>query len=141
MKKILVLDKDTLDFKEVEVSGEVGYEIINEGVEGVIESCTFNRKLQENKILVWCNESGKLKDLKCSVAIVDMTNIFTGPRVIETLAGNLVFTKVDGQGRCFGLTNEEILLVKHELRTRCEMRSENAKGEKLVEQVRILKYN
>lgn len=141
MKKVLILDKDTLDFREVEVNGEVGYEVINEGVEGSMESCTFNRKLQENRIMVWCNESGKIKDLKCSTVVADISNIFAGPRVVETLAGNLVFTKTDGHGGTYGLTDEEILLVKHELRIRCELRSKNAKGENLVEQVRILKYN
>lgn len=111
--KLLVLNCETLEFEVKELpSNEVGYEVLNEAVGGWIEHITYNREFVERHIDMWCNEEGKLKDLKPSVAIVDKMDI-----IVEILVGNIAFTKCDCEGNSFGLTDEEVEFTKSKFDT------------------------
>lgn len=108
--KLLILDKDTLEFKvEALEDIAVGYEQIHEGVEGYIERVSYNRKLYINRIDTWVNEEGKIEGLKPSVVVINGDK-----QVVEILHGNLVFTKNDAAGNSFGLTDLDIKIIMEE---------------------------
>jgi len=123
--KILVLSAETLEFTEVKFTGKkVPYELLSEGVAGLIEHVTFNRKLQESKIDVWCNEEGKLMDLKVSALVVldGLRGGLRGEEIVEQLVGNLVFSgsfrNSEGEIDSCGLSEKQILLIKETLTKR-----------------------
>lgn len=88
MGKILVLENAKV-LSEVEVENEiVSFEDIREALDGGwIERVTYNKELYENNIDVFVDEEGKLKALECLAVVFD----FKTDRIIETLAGKLIF--------------------------------------------------
>lgn len=110
--KILKLNADTLKFEEISIKNrKVDYKEMREAVGGYIEHIVFNRELEANRIDVWCDEEGKLKNLKASVIVLD-----DNCEIVEVLAGSLVFTGKAGDGNSYGLTDEQVETIKEVLR-------------------------
>jgi hypothetical protein len=132
MGKVLMLDKETLEFTEVELNGnKVSYELMRSCVEGYV-----NRELDKNHIDVWCNEEGKLENLKPSCVVLDENH-----QVIEILAGNLLFTSRDNSGNSTSLFPYHINLIKELMRSKVQIKTVNQEtNEVLIETVRILPY-
>lgn len=114
--KALVLNSKTLKFEEVVIDNEngiVSYEFLKERL-GLIEHLAgYNKTFDEHSISIWCNEEFRLNDNweeDIDIAIIKNNQI------IEVLAGTLVFCKDDySNGETYGLTDEEIEIVKNEL--------------------------
>ena len=79
---------------------------------GYIEHCTFSKKLYDNKIDMWVDDSGKVKGLDIGVVIINKCS----GNVVEILAGNVVFTSFDNMGNTYPLNEEQIKIVKDNLR-------------------------
>lgn len=122
-KKILVLDKDTLEFKEVVVeteSNEVPYEEMRKAVDGYIEHVTVNRAINKANIDMWRNEEGKLDGLKPSVMVVEKAA--NGEiEMVELLAGNILFTTRYEEKNSGFLSDEQIKFVKEQFSETTEM--------------------
>lgn len=114
--KALILKHETLEFEEVELNGEeVTYKFLHEKL-GCIEHLSgYNETLDKNRISMWCDEENKLKDgweERIQVAIMKKG------KILDVLAGDIIFS-IDGpRGESYGLTDEQIKIVKDVLKRR-----------------------
>lgn len=113
MKKLLILEPN-LKFEEIEIEGnEVTYEMLSSRLGFIEHLAGYNDTLDKHHISIWCDEEHKLKDgweLNSNIAVVDKFG-----RLVELLAGRLIFT-IDGQfGETFGLDDEHIKIIKEQL--------------------------
>ena len=142
-KKMLKLNVENLEFEEIIVETEgkdIDFEEIQKAIGGYFERVTYNLRLQRNKINVFVDEEGKLKDLKPSVAVCFKKS--NKIEIIELLAGSLVFTRCDGEYD-YGLTDEQIKIIKEELQYKAIVKSgimKDGKEQEIEETVRVLKY-
>lgn len=112
MYKILKLKNNI--FEKIEVSNRVvEYDELRKAIGGYIEHITFNRRLDEANIDVWCNEEGKLIGLELECLIVDSNS----KKIIETIAGPLVFTSRDNYGNSLALSERQIEIIKEVIDT------------------------
>lgn len=109
--KVLVLTTDG-ELKEEVVTlenGTIGFKELSRLLDdGFIEHCVFSRKLYENNIDMWVDESGKLKNLKTGLVIMDSRK----DKIVEVLAGNVIFTGFDTGGNTYPLTEEQMEIVR-----------------------------
>lgn len=131
--KILRLNAETVQFEEIEVKGKkVSYEELRDAIGGYIEHITFNLELERAGIDVWVDEEGKLKNLTASTIVYDSK----ASDVIDVCAGPLVFTKKTGDGESYCLTEQQIEIIKNELKQIATF-GNNILG---IKKVRILPY-
>lgn len=113
MYKILKLKNKK--FEEIEVKNNiVEYEELSKAVEGYIEHITFNLELEKANIDVWCDEEGKLKELDLECIILD----YNAKKVMEVIAGPLVFTSRDREGNSLSLSEKQIEVIKKVIDTK-----------------------
>lgn len=116
MGKVLVLNSKTLEFTEVEVGKRtVGLEELrdNIGCDYVEHVSGYNETLDKLHVGMWIDEEGKLKDgwlENFPLGIVDKNG-----KIIEMLAGNILFA-IDGvDGNTYCLSDEKIELIKQQI--------------------------
>lgn len=114
MRKILVLNSKEMRLEEHDIKGvEVSYETLYSHIGNYIEHLSgYSRELDERKISMWCDEEFRLRDdWEHDVSLI----MKRGNRVIEVLAGNIVFTKDGDEGETFYLEDEDIKFIKNKL--------------------------
>lgn len=113
MYKILKLENNK--FEEIELETRiVDYEELNKAIGGYIEHITFNSELENAKIDVWCDEEGKLKNLSPQCIIADLK----AEKVIDVIAGPLVFTSRDREGNSLTLSEKQVEIIKEVIDTK-----------------------
>ena len=61
---------------------------------------------------MWCDEEGKCKELPATILVVERKTT----DVVELLVGPIVFTANDGHGNNLPLTDNQIEIIREELR-------------------------
>lgn len=117
-RKALVLNNnETLSFEEVELNGEeITYEFLHDMLGWIEHLAGYNETLDNNHISIWCDEEFKLKEGwqdRASIVIVSKKG-----ELIDVLAGTLIFCIDSPDGNTYGLTDEQITIVKNELSKR-----------------------
>lgn len=112
---IVVLKNNKLVTVQVELESNecpIGYTSLRNALDGgYLEHIQYNRRLVENKIDMWCDEEGKLKELAPEIVVFEReTN-----KIVEVLVGPIVFTGSDGYGNSLPLTDAQIAIIKEEL--------------------------
>ena len=98
-------------FKEVyEEDYESTYDLLRSNVDGYIERVCFLEEFNKRGIDVWINEEGKLENLAPSIVIADKNG-----KILDYLAGDIVFSRVNEETETVPLTNEDICWIKRVL--------------------------
>ena len=98
-------------FKEVyEEDYESTYDLLRSNVDGYIERVCFLEEFNKRGIDVWINEEGKLENLAPSIVIANKNG-----NILEYLAGDIVFSRVNEKTETVPLTNEDIYWIKRYL--------------------------
>lgn len=107
--KVLVLSNNNLEKREINNTLEALQKI----VDGYIEIPYLSRKFAENDIDIIINEEGKfIEGLKAEIAVVRKgTN-----EILDVVYGNCIFASHDYEGNTTALSEEQINIVKRELR-------------------------
>lgn len=115
MNKILKLNAETLQLEEIKVNNNiVTYEELHNAIGGYFEHINFNENFINNRIDIWVDEEGKLKDLKPSIALINQGN-----QIVDVLAGDVIFTSTDGLGNTLSLHDNQIKIIKEEIKYTC----------------------
>lgn len=81
-------------------------EALQEQVGGLIEHFIIDESLNDRRIDMWIDDEGKLKGHKPTFLLCDKDG-----NPLDAIVGNCVFTKYDGDGNTFGLSQEDINIV------------------------------
>lgn len=107
--KTLVLSNGTLEQKDIENTLEALQEIVG----GYIEIPFISEKLYEHDIDIIINEEGKLiEGFKPEIAVLKQGTF----RVLDLIYGNCIFASHDEEGNTIGLSDEQIDIIKEELK-------------------------
>lgn len=107
--KVLILSNNELKEQEIENTLEALQEVVG----GYIEIPYLSETLAENSIDVIINDEGKfIEGLRAEIAIVkDGTN-----EVLDVVMGNCIFASHNDEGDTVSLTDEQIAIVRNELK-------------------------
>lgn len=107
--KTLVLSNGTLEQKDIKDTLDALQEIVG----GYIEIPFISKKLFEHEIDIIINEEGKLiEGFKPEIAVIERGTF----RVLDLIYGNCIFASHDEEGNTIGLSDEQINIVKEELK-------------------------
>lgn len=106
--KVLVLENGMLEEKEIENTLESLQKIVG----GWIEIPYISHRFREEVIDVIINEEGKMIGLEPQIAVINKDR----NQIIDLIAGNCIFASHDKEGNTIGLTNEQIEIIKEELK-------------------------
>ena len=121
MNKILKLNAETLQLEEIKVNNNiVTCEELHNAIGGYFEHINFNENFIKNHIDIWVDEEGKLKDLKPSIALINQGN-----QIVDVLAGDVIFTSTDGLGNTLSLYDNQIKIIKEEIKYTCMLAIQN----------------
>ena len=113
MEKILMLNSKTLEFTEVELKSNkvsLGEMYENIGCLHVEHMSGYNRELDEMQIGMWVDEEYKLhEDWMEDISLVFVNK---SGRIIELVAGNIMFTYDGKDGETYGLSDVQIKKIK-----------------------------
>ena len=98
-KSLTSKDNITLDLEDMQ-------EIVN----GRIEIPYISEELYKKKIDMVVNEEGKIANLENSLFILDKNN-----KILDIIAGSILFCGVDEEGASIGLTDEQIKFIKESI--------------------------
>lgn len=116
--KVLVLNKGNLKEKEINNTLEELQMIVG----GYIEIPHLSRRFYENDIDIIINEEGKyIEGMRPEIAVVERkTN-----SIVDIVYGNCIFASHDDEGETVGLNEEQINIVKDELKVIAEILMDN----------------
>lgn len=121
MNKILKLNAETLQLEEIKVNNNiVTCEELHNAIGGNFEHINFNENFIKNRIDIWVDEEGKLKDLKPSIALINQ-----GKQIVDVLAGDVIFTSTDELGNTLSLHDNQIKIIKEEIKYTCMLAIQN----------------
>lgn len=103
----LMYNAETEELEEL-AEKENTYDMISSAVGGLIELAPTPRSLAG--IDLWVNEEGKLMSLTPSMILLD-----DNKHLVDTFAGNIVFTRTNEDGETIPLTDDDAKLIKEEL--------------------------
>jgi hypothetical protein len=83
------------------------YKVMQKAVGGLIERVYLSQELEDMNIDAYCNEEGKLHDLKPSAVVYDRDRAYTDEGLIDVIAGPILFVGHDGEGGTIGLSTEQ----------------------------------
>ena len=113
MEKVLMLNSKTLEFAEVELKSNkvsLGEMYENIGCLHVEHMSGYNRELDEMQIGMWVDEEYKLhEDWMEDISLVFVNK---SGRIIELVAGNIMFTYDGKDGETYGLSDVQIKKIK-----------------------------
>ena len=113
MEKVLMLNSKTLEFTEVELKSNkvsLGEMYENIGCLHVEHMSGYNRELDEMQIGMWVDEEYKLhEDWMEDISLVFVNK---SGRIIELVAGNIMFTYDGKDGETYGLSDVQIKNIK-----------------------------
>ena len=113
MEKVLMLTSKTLEFTEVELKSNkvsLGEMYENIGCLHVEHMSGYNRELDEMQIGMWVDEEYKLhEDWMEDISLVFVNK---SGRIIELVAGNIMFTYDGKDGETYGLSDVQIKKIK-----------------------------
>ena len=113
MEKVLMLNSKTLEFTEVELKSNkvsLGEMYENIGCLHVEHMSGYNRELDEMQIGMWVDEEYKLhEDWTEDISLVFVNK---SGRIIELVAGNIMFTYDGKDGETYGLSDVQIKKIK-----------------------------
>ena len=113
MGKVLMLNSKTLEFTEVEIENKtVSLEEMykNIGCDSVEHVSGYNQKLDEMQIGMWVDEEYRLhEDWMEDISLVFVNK---SGRIIELVAGNIMFTYDGKDGETYGLSDVQIKKIK-----------------------------
>ena len=113
MEKVLMLNSKTLEFTEVELKSNkvsLGEMYENIGCLHVEHMSGYNRELDEMQIGMWVDEEYKLyEDWMEDISLVFVNK---SGRIIELVAGNIMFTYDGKDGETYGLSDVQIKKIK-----------------------------
>lgn len=113
MGKVLMLNSKTLEFTEVEIENKiVSLEEMykNIGCNSVEHVSGYNQKLDEMQIGMWVDEEYKLhEDWMEDISLVFVNK---SGKIIELIAGNIMFTYDGKDGETYGLSDIQIKKIK-----------------------------
>ena len=116
MGKVLVLDSKTLEFTEVEIEKRtVSLKDLRDsiGCDYVEHISGYNETLDKLHVGMWIDEEGKLKDGWFENSPLVIAN--KDRKIIEMLAGNILFATDGADGNTYCLSDEKIKMIKQEL--------------------------
>ena len=106
--RTLVLEHGKLAERDIENTLEALQGIVG----GYIEIPFISERFANETIDIVINEEGKLINLEPQIAVLQRgTN-----RILDLIVGNCIFASHDEEGEMIGLTDEQIEIVKEELR-------------------------
>ena len=128
--KVLVLSNGTIEEKEIDNTLKALQEIVG----GYIEIPFLTPVFNENEIDVIINEEGKfIEGLKPEIAIVDKeTN-----KILDVVYGNCIFASHDEEGNTIELNEEQISIVKEELKMLATLTDSNT-GKSFITKVLLV---
>lgn len=106
--KVLVLNEGNLKEQEIDNTLESLQKIVG----GWIEIPFLSRRFADEGIDTIINEEGKLIGLKPQIAVLQRDTF----KLVDLVAGNCIFASHNEEGDTVGLTDEQIKIVKEELR-------------------------
>ena len=113
MEKVLMLNSKTLEFTEVELKSNkvsLGEMYENIGCLHVEHMSGYNRELDEMQIGMWVDEEYRLhEDWMEDISLVFVNK---SGRIIEIVAGNIMFTYDGKDGETYGLSDVQIKKIK-----------------------------
>ena len=113
MEKVLMLNSKTLEFTEVELKSNkvsLGEMYENIGCLHVEHMSGYNRELDEMQIGMWVDEEYRLhEDWMEDISLVLVNK---SGRIIELVAGNIMFTYDGKDGETYGLSDVQIKKIK-----------------------------
>lgn len=113
MEKVLMLNSKTLEFTEVELKSNkvsLGEMYENIGCLHVEHMSGYNRELDEMQIGMWVDEEYRLhEDWMEDISLVFVNK---SGRIIELVAGNIMFTYDGKDGETYGLSDAQIKKIK-----------------------------
>ena len=113
MEKVLMLNSKTLEFTEVELKSNkvsLGEMYENIGCLYVEHMSGYNRELDEMQIGMWVDEEYRLhEDWMEDISLVFVNK---SGRIIELVAGNIMFTYDGKDGETYGLSDIQIKKIK-----------------------------
>ena len=113
MEKVLLLNSKTLEFTEVELKSNkvsLGEMYENIGCLHVEHMSGYNRELDEMQIGMWVDEEYKQhEDWMEDISLVFVNK---SGRIIELVAGNIMFTYDGKDGETYGLSDVQIKKIK-----------------------------
>lgn len=113
MEKVLMLNSKTLEFTEVELKSNkvsLGEMYENIGCLHVEHMSGYNRELDEMQIGMWVDEEYRLhEDWMEDISLVFVNK---SGRIIELVAGNIMFTYDGKDGETYGLSDIQIKKIK-----------------------------
>ena len=113
MEKVLLLNSKTLEFTEVELKSNkvsLGEMYENIGCLHVEHMSGYNRELDEMQIGMWVDEEYRLhEDWMEDISLVFVNK---SGRIIELVAGNIMFTYDGKDGETYGLSDVQIKKIK-----------------------------
>lgn len=113
MEKVLMLNSKTLEFTEVELKSNkvsLGEMYENIGCLHVEHMSGYNRELDEMQIGMWVDEEYRLhEDWMEDISLVFVNK---SGRIIELVAGNIMFTYDGKDGETYGLSDVQIKKIK-----------------------------
>lgn len=113
MGKVLMLNSKTLEFTEVEIENKtVSLEEMykNIGCDSVEHVSGYNQMLDEMQIGMWVDEEYRLhEDWMEDISLVFVNK---SGRIIELIAGNIMFTYDGKDGETYGLSDVQIKKIK-----------------------------
>ena len=113
MEKVLMLNSKTLEFTEVELKSNkvsLGEMYENIGCLYVEHMSGYNRELDEMQIGMWVDEEYRLhEDWMEDISLVFVNK---SGKIIELVAGNIMFTYDGKDGETYGLSDIQIKKIK-----------------------------
>lgn len=113
MEKVLMLNSKTLEFTEVELKSNkvsLGEMYENIGCLHVEHMSGYNRELDEMQIGMWVDEEYRLhEDWMEDISLVFVNK---SGKIIELVAGNIMFTYDGKDGETYGLSDVQIKKIK-----------------------------
>lgn len=98
---------------ELENNYSIPLEPMQQAVEGCIEHFTFNRRITEAGIDMWCNDSGKIIGMEPTCAFVEeITKDAKDLKVVEIICGPIMFCSRDAEGYSLPLDIKQIDLIQ-----------------------------
>lgn len=85
------------------------YNLLNDGVGGLIEHFTYFKSLYHLGIDTWCNDEGRSLCLDPSIVICDGQS--KRPNVISSILGNIVFSRCDSEGNTLPLNIDDVDVI------------------------------
>ena len=102
--KIMTFDGTSTEVRHLQ-EDEDAYEVSRDFIGGYLELVAMP-DLNEHDIDMFCDEEGKLKGLKPTIILVN------GRMYLDTIVGNVVFSKHDDEGNTISLDDEDIKLIR-----------------------------